>query len=78
MAASACEDKVVTEEWDLLWDIYPSSLGAFYGSDMTGSSIYPVMLNLVNFMKSAGCSGLTNQNMQRELGTRTLWCEGGR
>mmetsp|Transcript_38039 Transcript_38039/g.81816 ORF Transcript_38039/g.81816 Transcript_38039/m.81816 type:complete len:687 (+) Transcript_38039:35-2095(+) len=76
LAASACEDKVVTEEWDLLWDIYPTSLGAFYGSDMTASSIYPVMLNLVNFMKSAGCSGLTNQNMQRELGTRTLWCEG--
>lgn len=76
LAASACEDKVVTEEWDLLWDIYPTCLGAFYGSDMTASSIYPVMLNLVNFMKSAGCSGLTNQNMQRELGTRTLWCEG--
>lgn len=76
LAASACEDKVVTEEWDLLWDIYPTSLGAFYGSDMTASSIYPVMLNLVNFMKSAGCSGLTNQNMQREIGTRTLWCEG--
>ena len=50
---------------------------AFYGNDVSSSSIYPAMQEMISVMKSRGCAGLTNESMQTELATRASWCQGG-
>ena len=50
---------------------------AFYGNDVSSSSVYPVMQEMISVMKSRGCAGLTNESMQNEIASRTPWCQGG-
>jgi len=76
LSASPCEDQNVTEDWLLFWDSYAPSMTAFYGNDVSSSSIYPAMQEMISVMKSRGCAGLTNESMQTELATRASWCQG--
>ena len=76
LAASTCEDRIVQEEWELTWNIYPDVMSAFYSIDVSTSPIYHALLGLSNAMKSAGCAALNNSNFDYEILTRTRWCEG--